>query len=124
MTGFSEEALFEKASQARPIGFLRKPFSEAELIVCLESVLERDRAGEGLETRLPGIRSISENLTDAVVVSDLSGNVRYLNTAAEKLTGCRAMTPVRNLSAESSPSENRNQASLLRPILTSQCLAV
>jgi PAS domain S-box-containing protein len=87
VTGFSEEALFEKASQARPLGFLRKPFSEAELIVCLGSVLERDRAGEGLDARLPGIRSISDNLSDAVIVSDLSGNVRYLNSAAEKLTG-------------------------------------
>ena len=87
VTGFSEEALFEKASEAGPIGFLRKPFSEAELIVCLESVLERDRAGERLDARLPEIRSISEKLHEAVVVSDLDGNVRYLNSTAEKLTG-------------------------------------
>lgn len=87
VTGFSEEALFEKASEARPLGFLRKPFSEPEVIVFLESVLERDRSAEGLESRLPHIRSISGDLSDAVIVSDLSGSVRYLNPAAETLTG-------------------------------------
>lgn len=87
VTGFSEEALFEQASEAKPVGFLRKPFSEAELIVCIESVLERGIAGEGLAERLPGIESVSNPLPHGVIVSDLDGKVRYLNPAAEALTG-------------------------------------
>lgn len=87
ITGFSEEALFERASEAKPVGFLRKPFSEAELVVCLESVFERGIAGEGLAKRLPGIEAVSEALPHAVIVSDLGGEVRYLNPAAERLTG-------------------------------------
>lgn len=89
VTGFSEEALFEQARAAKPVGFLRKPFSEAELIVCLESVLERGIAVEGLAERLPGIKVVSDPLPDGVVVSDLDGKVRHLNRAAEQLTGWR-----------------------------------
>jgi FixJ family two-component response regulator len=76
VTGFSEEALFAQASEAKPVGFLRKPFSEAELIVCIESVLERGIAGEGLAERLPGIEAVSDPLPHGVIVSDLDGKVR------------------------------------------------
>lgn len=85
-TGFSEDALFEKARDARPVGFLRKPFSDAELIVCLESILERGAAEQGLSLRLPGIEAVSNSLPHAVLVSDRDGKLHYLNAAAENLT--------------------------------------
>lgn len=87
VTGYSEEAVFEKARAARPIAFLRKPFSDAELATCLEAVSERADTEEKLSQRIPGLEAVSRGLSQAVVASDLTGNVVYLNPAAETLTG-------------------------------------
>lgn len=87
VTGYSEEAVFEKARAARPIAFVRKPFSDAELATCLESVAERADAEEKLSQRIPGLDAVSHSLNQAVIATDLSGNVVYLNPAAEALTG-------------------------------------
>jgi PAS domain S-box-containing protein len=87
ITGYSEEALIERARRARPAAFLRKPFSDAELAVCLESVIERRIAGERLSLRLPGLEAVSQQLPQAVIGSDLDGRVVYLNPSAAALTG-------------------------------------
>lgn len=87
VTGYSEEAIIERARRARPAAFLRKPFSDAELAVCLESVVERRIAGERLSLRLPGLEAVSQQLPQAVIGSDLDGNVVYLNPSAVVLTG-------------------------------------
>jgi PAS domain S-box-containing protein len=87
ITGYSEEAIIERARRARPAAFLRKPFSDAELAGCLESVVERRIAGERLSLRLPGLEVVSQQLPQAVIGSDLDGNVVYLNPSAVALTG-------------------------------------
>ncbi len=87
ITGYSEEAIIERARRARPAAFLRKPFSDSELAVCLESVVERRIAGERLSLRLPGLEAVSQQLPQAIIGSDLDGNVVYLNPSAVALTG-------------------------------------
>jgi len=87
LTGYSEEAILARAREVQPAAFLRKPFSDAEIAVCLESVVERRIAGERLSLRLPGIEAVSRHLDQAVIASDLDGNLVYLNPAAAELTG-------------------------------------
>lgn len=87
ITGYSEDALYEKARAARPAAFIRKPFTDAELSACLEAVVERSLAEERLKLRLPGLEAVSDHLPQAVVASDVAGNVVYLNQSAEALTG-------------------------------------
>jgi len=87
ITGYSEGALYEKARVARPAAFLRKPFTDAELSACLEAVVERSLAEERLKLRLPGLKAVSDYLPQAVVASDVAGNVVYLNQSAMTLTG-------------------------------------
>lgn len=87
ITGYSEEAIIERARRARPAAFLRKPFRDSELAICLESVAERRIAGERLSLRLPGLEAVSQQLPQAVIGSDLDGNVVYLNPSATVLTG-------------------------------------
>lgn len=87
VTGYSEEALFEQAREARPAGFVRKPFSDAELAACLEAVAERDAAGENLSRRISGIEAVAAQIPEAVVVANLEGEVVYLNETAEELSG-------------------------------------
>ncbi len=87
ITGYSEDALYEKARVARPAAFIRKPFTDSELSACLEAVVERSLAEERLKLRLPGLEAVSDHLPQAVVASDVAGNVVYLNHSAEALTG-------------------------------------
>ncbi len=87
LTGYSEEAILERARGVRPAAFLRKPFGDAELAACLEAVVERRIAGERLSLRLPGLEAVSQQLPQAVIGSDLDGNVVYLNPSAATLTG-------------------------------------
>ncbi|MDF1826522.1 MAG: response regulator [Verrucomicrobiales bacterium] len=89
VTGYSEDAVFEKAREARPAAFIRKPFSEAELAACLEAVAEQGIAVEELAAKLPGIQAVSAELSDAVIVANRDGEIAYLNAAAESLTGWR-----------------------------------
>lgn len=96
VTGYSEEALFERARKARPAAFIRKPFSDAELAACLEAVVERSLSEERLSLRLPGLEAVSRYLPQAVIASDIVGNVVYLNDAAEKLTGWSREEACRN----------------------------
>ncbi len=87
ITGYSEDAILNRARRAKPAAFLRKPFSDAELAICLESVVERRIAGERLSLRLPGLEAVSQQLPQAIIASDLDGNVVYLNASASSLTG-------------------------------------
>ncbi len=90
ITGYSEEVILNRARRAKPAAFLRKPFSDAELAICLESVVERRIAGERLSLRLPGLEAVSQQLPQAIIASDLDGNVVYLNPSATSLTGWTA----------------------------------
>ncbi len=90
VTGYSEETILDRARTAQPAAFLRKPFSDAEIAVCLESVVERRIAGERLSLRLPGLEAVSQQLAQAVIATDLDGNVVYLNPSAIALTGWTA----------------------------------
>lgn len=87
VTGYSEEAILQRARAVQPAAFLRKPFSDAEIAVCLDSVVERRLAGERLSLRLPGIEAVSRHLPQAVFATDLDGTLVYLNEAALSLTG-------------------------------------
>ncbi len=87
ITGYSEDALIDKARRARPVGFIRKPFSDVELAACVEAVSERCLSRERLTNHLPGLRAVADQLHQAVIASDLEGQVVMMNQPAETLTG-------------------------------------
>ncbi|HRQ90899.1 MAG TPA: response regulator, partial [Bacteroidia bacterium] len=82
VTGYSEESILARARSVNPAAILRKPFSDSEIAVCLESVVERRIAGERLSLRIPGLEAVSQHLSQAVIATDLDGKVVYLNQAA------------------------------------------
>lgn len=123
ITGYSEESILEQAKRADPVAFLRKPFSDAELVACLEAVVERHTAGERLSLRLPGLRAVSHQLPQAVIASDLSGRVVYLNPSAVSLSGWAASEAVGStlatvipLEEGGIPSDAAGDANLVREV--------
>ncbi len=106
ITGYSEDAVFERARELKPAGFVRKPFSDAELVACLEAVLERYATLERLETRLPGLQAAAAQLDQVVIASDLDGNVVFLNDAAVSVTGWSRDEALRSKFSEVACIEN------------------
>ncbi|MEM7603555.1 MAG: response regulator, partial [Verrucomicrobiota bacterium] len=90
VTGYSEDAVYEQASSAKPAAFIRKPFSDAELSACLEAVAERGSAVEALAAKLPGIAAIADELSEAVIVSNRDSEIAYLNSKAAEFSGWNA----------------------------------
>jgi PAS domain S-box-containing protein len=126
VTGYSEESILSRARSASPAAFLRKPFSDAEIAVCLESVVERRIAGERLSLRLPALEAVSQQLPQAVFATDLDGNVVYLNAAAATLVGWEAkdaigqsmptIAPLREVEeTESAPAASNGRRVILTP---------
>lgn len=123
ITGYSEKSILDQAKRADPVAFLRKPFSDSELVACLEAVVERHTAGERLSLRLPGLRAVSHQLPQAVIASDLGGRVVYLNPSAVSLSGWEASEAVGSALANVIPleegsisSDNAGDASLIREV--------
>lgn len=87
LTGQSEDYVFEKARKSRPAGYVRKPFSGAELVASVEAAYNRLDPDKQLADRIPGIRSVAEPLEEGVIVSGIDGRVVLMNPSAEILTG-------------------------------------
>ncbi|NNE93069.1 MAG: response regulator [Verrucomicrobiales bacterium] len=87
LTGYSEDAIFERAREARPVGYLRKPFGDGELAACLEAAAERGSSQRELVEREDGIRSMARKVENAVIAADLDGRVTLMNYSAERMTG-------------------------------------
>jgi len=86
-TGYSEDSLYERAREARPVGFVRKPFSEGELVATLEAAAQKAAAFAGLSLRLPGLEAVADQVSQGIFATDLDGTLHYLNRAASALTG-------------------------------------
>jgi PAS domain S-box-containing protein len=87
LTSHSDEATFSRAKRTNPFGYLVKPFSDRELRMCIEVALSK----HDLESKLiAGERWFSTTLRsigDAVIATDEREVIKFMNAAAESLTG-------------------------------------
>jgi PAS domain S-box-containing protein len=87
LTSHSDEATFTRARQTSPFGYILKPFTDRELRMCIEVALSKHE----LESRLiAGERWFSTTLRsigDAVIATDEREVIKFMNAAAETLTG-------------------------------------
>jgi PAS domain S-box-containing protein len=80
VTGHSDQSTVERATLTFPFGYILKPIREQELYVAIQTALNRYEREQFLSTVLKG-------MGDGVVVVDLQLRVKYMNQAAETLTG-------------------------------------
>jgi PAS domain S-box-containing protein len=76
-----------RAHRTEPMAFLFKPFKPAELSRTVEIAL--NRSWVEVRDRERTFLSVMDAIGDAVVTTDSQGNVRFMNRAAEELTGWR-----------------------------------
>ncbi|MCB1062620.1 MAG: response regulator [Verrucomicrobiae bacterium] len=87
LTGYSADAVFARAREAGPAGYLRKPFSDGELAASIAAALEQDGTRREHLRRAEAMRHVIAGLEEGVILSELDGRVTLMNAAAESLTG-------------------------------------
>lgn len=87
VTAFADASVLQRASNTEPYGYVVKPFNEADLIAAVTVALHRRHAemrGRSMERWLATTLS---SIGDAVIATDSSGRITFINVTAEVLTG-------------------------------------
>lgn len=87
LTANADTATYRRAQGTMPYGYVVKPFNERDLVVAVDTALIRARAEKALRQDSLTFSTIAAAVADAVIVTDTDNRLRYLNAAAERLTG-------------------------------------
>ena len=87
LTAFSDEETLSLAQLTDPDGYVLKPFEDKSLHAIIEmSLSKHHRAREARESGM-WMSALAESMTEAVLICDVKGYVKFINPAAEALIG-------------------------------------
>lgn len=87
LTAYSNAEVLERAKITEPLGFILKPFDDRELQVVIEMALYKNKMERALRDRERWLAAVLSSIGDAVIATDGTGRVTFLNRHAEVLTG-------------------------------------
>ncbi len=87
LTAFADVPTLDRAKLSEPFGYILKPFEERSLHVHIEMALVKHAAEQRLRQREQWITAILHSVRDVLLVTDLHGNVTFMNACAQQLTG-------------------------------------
>jgi hypothetical protein len=87
LTAHADRATLDRAKLAEPYGYIVKPVAPAALYTSIEIAVYKHTMARELAEREAWLAAVLHSVADAVVVADVQGKVRTLNSAAEALTG-------------------------------------
>lgn len=91
LTSYADKKTLNRAKKTNPFGYIIKPFTEKELEATIIIALERKKRVRKLENGEQWFGTIFgtilNSLTNAVVVTDKTGSITYMNPAAEEMSG-------------------------------------
>ena len=87
LTSHSDAETVQRAARTAPYGYLTKPYQLKELRAGIEVALTKAKLERQLREADRWFASTLQCVADGVVVTDLQARVRFLNPAAETLTG-------------------------------------
>jgi PAS domain S-box-containing protein len=90
LTAFADPTTLQRARITEPFGYLLKPFEERELHVVIEMALQRHDLQRRLEESERWLAATLRSLGDTIIATDAQWRVRFMNPAAEQLTGWSA----------------------------------
>ncbi|HET7152483.1 MAG TPA: PAS domain S-box protein, partial [Candidatus Kapabacteria bacterium] len=90
VTAYSDDNTLKRARMTSPFGYLLKPFAERELYTTIEMALYKHSVDQKLKENERWLGAILKSICDAVIATDLNGNVTFMNAVAETLTGWRS----------------------------------
>lgn len=89
LTSHADEATLERVKRTEPYGYLVKPVRTSELRRVVEISVHRHAADREVRERERWFATTLRSIADAVITVDAMGDVRFMNTVAEELTGMR-----------------------------------
>ena len=87
LTANADESTLDRAKITEPFGYILKPFKEKELKFTIEITLSKHRTEKKLKQNEQWLTTVLKSIGDAVITSDASGTVTFMNPIAEELTG-------------------------------------
>ncbi len=87
LTAFSEDKIIERAKQAKPYGYIVKPFQDRELKASVEVALYKKETEKALKEREENFRTLAENANDGILIAVEEGKYVYANQRAAEITG-------------------------------------
>ncbi|MEH1871028.1 two-component system response regulator [Nostoc sp.] len=87
LTANADESTLNRAKNTEPFGYILKPFKEKELKFTIEITLSKHRTEKKLKQNEQWLTAVLKSIGDAVITSDESGTVTFMNPMAEELTG-------------------------------------
>jgi PAS domain S-box-containing protein len=87
LTAYSDTQTLEKAKATAPFGYITKPLIEREIYTTIEIALTKHRFERALEESEAWFSTTLESINDAVIATDDRGTIRFMNRAAESVTG-------------------------------------
>ena len=90
LTAHSDMETLQRAKVTGAFGHLAKPVQQSSLSSSIEIALYKHRVESELRRQRAWLETILSHMADGVMVTDDAGQIRFLNAAAEKLTGWTA----------------------------------
>ena len=90
LTAYEDRGTLQRASQTQAFGYIKKPIASSSLRGSIEMAIAKHRHERELRAQRDWLAASFSAVPHAVLVTDGSGRVRYLNSQAEELTGWKA----------------------------------
>ena len=90
LTAYADDTIFQRAKLSEPFGYLLKPFESRELQTTIEMALYKSRMENRLREREQWLSTLLRSIGEGLIATDKTGNITFMNTPAEKLTGWSA----------------------------------
>jgi len=87
LTAYTDERTLQRAKMTEPFGYLLKPFEERELQTTIEMALYKSKMDKKFKERGRWLSTILNSIGDAIIATDQTGRVAFMNPVAERLTG-------------------------------------
>jgi CheY-like chemotaxis protein len=87
LTAYADEKTLHRAKVTEAFGYLLKPFEERELHITIEMALFKHQMEQKLRESEQWLSAILQSITDAVIATDIQGQIRFVNSVAASLTG-------------------------------------
>ncbi|NDC82194.1 hybrid sensor histidine kinase/response regulator [bacterium] len=87
LTAFADAATLDRAKLTDPFGYILKPFDERMLQISIEIAYHKYQSNRYIISREKWIESVLNSINSAVIATDPTGRISYINPAAESIVG-------------------------------------
>lgn len=85
LTSFSNNKTLKRAKITEPYGYLLKPFEDRDLATTIEIALYKHSMEKKIRDNESWLTALMKSITDAIIVTDSSGIITYINSATTDL---------------------------------------